>query len=209
MNKPTNTGVMLIICAPSGTGKSTLVRRLTSEFPAFAFSVSCTTRTPRPGEIPGQDYHFLSKEEFIHRRETKYFAEWAEVHGNFYGTPRQATTDLLAQGRDLVFDIDVQGATQLKTNLGRGCFIFVFPPSRAVLEQRLAGRKTDNPQTIARRLAAASTEITASTWFDHWIVNADLDQAYDQLRGIYLAEKTRPQHQHAWREALAIEWGQG
>lgn len=208
MSKPGNTGVMLVICAPSGTGKSTLIHRLTKEFPSFAFSVSCTTRSPRVGETQGQDYHFLSHSEFIHRRAADFFAEWAEVHGNLYGTPRQATMDLLSKGRDLVFDIDVQGAAQLKASLTQGSFIFIFPPSRVILEQRLTDRKTDTPETIARRLAAAATEIAASTWFDHWIVNADLDQAYDQLRAIYLAEKTRPAHQQAWRKTLDAQWGQ-
>ena len=207
MNKTADTGLMLVICAPSGTGKSTLIRRLTAEFPAFAFSISCTTRTPRTGEIDGRDYHFLSQDEFLTRREAGYFAEWAEVHGNFYGTPRQTTEDLLTAGRDLIFDIDVQGAAQVKASMGRGSFVFVFPPSRAALEQRLIGRGTDTPETIARRLAGAKAEIAASSWFDHWIVNDDLNVAYTQLRAIYLAEKTRPAHQGAWRETVTSQWG--
>lgn len=206
MNNAANAGLMLVICAPSGAGKSTLIRRLTKEFPTFAFSISCTTRAPRAGEADGREYHFLTADEFLARRDAGYFAEWAEVHGNFYGTPKQATEDLLAAGRDLIFDIDVQGAAQIKASMGRGSFVFIFPPSRDVLEQRLTGRGTDNPETIARRLAGAKAEIAASAGFDHWIVNDDLDHAYAQLRAVYLAEKTRPAHQAAWRKTVAAQW---
>ena len=201
-------GLMLVISAPSGTGKSTLIRRLTKEFKAFAFSVSCTTRAPRPGEVDGREYHFLTREEFLERRERGFFAEWAEVHGNFYGTPRKATIELLNAGRDIIFDIDVQGARQLKENLGQGCYVFVFPPSREALERRLTGRGTDGPEVIARRLAGARREIGDSHWFDHWIVNDNLDQAYDQLRAVYLAEKTRPAYQQVWRDDLSRQWGE-
>jgi len=203
-----NAGMMLVISAPSGTGKSTLIRRLTAEFKAFAFSISCTTRAPRPGEADGREYHFLTREEFERRRESGYFAEWAEVYGNFYGTPRQATVELLNAGRDIIFDIDVQGARQLKENLGQGCYVFVFPPSREALERRLTGRGTDSPETIARRLAEARKEISDSQWFDYWIVNDDLSKAYEQLRSIYLAEKVRPAYQQAWRDALSRQWGE-
>jgi len=199
-------GMMLVISAPSGTGKSTLIRRLTSEFEGFAFSVSCTTRAPRPGEVDGREYHFLTQEEFLSRRERGFFAEWAEVHGNFYGTPRQAAADLMAAGRDVIFDIDVQGARQLRESMNQGCYVFVFPPSRAALEKRLTGRGTDSSETIARRLANARQEIGDSAWFDHWIVNDDLSLAYDQLRAVYLAEKTRPSYQDAWRRTVCQQW---
>jgi guanylate kinase len=201
-----NTGMILVISAPSGTGKSTLIRRLTAEFKAFAFSVSCTTRAPRPGEMDGREYHFLTRGEFERRREAGFFAEWAEVHGNFYGTPRKATEELLLAGRDVIFDIDVQGARQLKANMGQGCYVFIFPPSREALEMRLTGRGTDSPETIARRLAGAQHEIADSPWFGHWIINDDLSQAYDQLRAVYLAEKTRPEYQKSWSEAFSKQW---
>jgi guanylate kinase len=211
MNSPAetaaNAGMMLVISAPSGTGKSTLIRRLTAEFAAFVFSVSCTTRAPRPGEIDGREYHFLTRVEFEARRAQGFFAEWAEVHGNLYGTPRQATADLLSAGRDVIFDIDVQGARQLKASMGQGCYVFVFPPSREALERRLTGRGTDSAEVVARRLAAAQGEIEDSHWFDHWIVNEDLQLAYDQLRAVYLAEKTRPAYQHAWRREIDRQWG--
>ena len=200
-------GMMLVISAPSGTGKSTLIRRLTAEFSAFAFSVSCTTRAPRPGEVDGREYHFLTREEFEARRGKGFFAEWAEVHGNLYGTPRQTTADLLSAGRDVIFDIDVQGARQLKASMGQGCYVFIFPPSRETLERRLTGRGTDSAEVVARRLAAAQGEVGDSHWFDHWIVNDDLQQAYDRLRAVYLAEKTRPVYQRCWREELDRQWG--
>jgi guanylate kinase len=197
---------MLVISAPSGTGKSTLIRRLTGEFGAFAFSVSCTTRPPRPGEVDGREYHFLSRDDFERRRSEGFFAEWAEVYGNLYGTPRQATMDLLARGRDIVFDIDVQGARQLKESMGQGCYVFIFPPSRETLERRLTGRGTDSPEILARRLAAAQHEIASSPWFDHWVINDDLDAAYQLLRAIYLAEKSRPAYQVSWQAALTRQW---
>lgn len=203
-----NRGMMLVISAPSGTGKSTLIRRLTREFPGFAFSVSCTTRDPRPGEVDGRDYHFLSRDEFISRRDAGFFAEWAEVHGNFYGTPRQATEDLLEQGRDVIFDIDVQGARQLKNSMDQGAYVFVFPPSREELTRRLTGRGTDSADVVARRLANAGREIEASDWFDHWIVNEDLDTAYDQLRAVYIAARTAPVCQQSWRKSFDQSWRQ-
>ncbi len=202
-----NVGMMLVISGPSGTGKSTLIKRLTAEFSAFTFSVSCTTRAPRPGEVDGREYHFLTREEFQRRRDEKYFAEWAEVHDNLYGTPRQTTKDLLAKGRDVIFDIDVQGARQIKNNMGQGCYVFVFPPSREALEKRLTGRGTDSEATIIRRLAAARHEISDSQWFDHWVINDELDSAYQQLRAIYLAEKTRPAYLASWQVALNRQWG--
>lgn len=202
----TNPGLMLIISAPSGAGKSTLIRHLCTEFDNFSFSISCTTRAPRPGEEHGREYFFLTREQFLAQKEQNYFAEWAEVHGNFYGTPRQATQDLLVAGRDVIFDIDVQGAKQLKKNLNQGCYVFIFPPSPEVLEQRLTGRGTDKKAIIERRLHNAQQEIAQSFWFDHWIINDHLPTAQAQLRAIYLAEKTRPAYMHTWRQQIHTQW---
>lgn len=190
MNK--RRGLMLVICAPSGTGKSTLTNRLREEFPRLAFSVSCTTRAPRPGEVEGKDYHFLDRDQFIERRDSGYFAEWAEVHGNFYGTPKQALKDMLNEGRDVLFDIDVQGAAQLRQSMGEGCHVFLFPPSFQTLKDRLLGRGTDADDVVRRRLDNAPGEINEAVKFNAWIVNDDLDIAYDQLRAVYLAEGLRP-----------------
>ncbi|MBU1001438.1 MAG: guanylate kinase [Proteobacteria bacterium] len=190
MNK--RRGLMLVICAPSGTGKSTLTNRLRKEFTRLAFSVSCTTRAPRTGESDGVDYHFLSRDEFIAQRDAGHFAEWAKVHDNFYGTPKQALTEMLDEGRDVLFDIDVQGAAQLRQSMGEGGHVFLFPPSFATLKDRLLGRGTDPGEVVNRRLDNAPGEINQAIHFDYWIVNDDLESAYDQLRAVYLAEGLRP-----------------
>lgn len=185
-------GVVLVVCAPSGTGKTTLVKRLLQEFPHFGYSVSCTTRSPRPGETDGVDYHFLSGEEFEQRRAQGYFAEWAEVYGNFYGTPLPPTLGMLEQGKDVLFEIDVQGAAQLRLTLPAGKYVFILPPSMSVLEERLRGRGSDDEATIARRLANAAREMREAHWFDAWIVNDVLDTAYDELRAAYIAATLAP-----------------
>lgn len=184
-------GLALVVCAPSGAGKTTLVKRMLAEFPGFAYSISYTTRRPRAGEVNGRDYHFVDREEFQKLRDAEFFAEWAEVHGNFYGTPLKPVQDLLAAGKDLLFDIDVQGARQLRGKLA-GVHIFIFPPSRQVLEKRLQGRGADDAQTIARRMKNAAAEINAADAFDVWIVNDDLDLAYAQLRAAYIAAGLKP-----------------
>lgn len=185
-------GIVLVLCAPSGTGKTTLTKRLLAEFSRFAYSISYTTRQPRAGEVHGRDYHFATVEEFTRLRDAGFFAEWAEVHGNFYGTPLQATLDMLRDGRDVIFDIDVQGASQLRGSLRQGCYVFILPPSRAELERRLRARGTDDEPTIQRRLANAAKELDQAHWFNAWIVNEDLDTAYDELRAAYIAATLSP-----------------
>ena len=170
-------GLALVVCAPSGTGKSTLVKKLTAEFGEFEFSVSCTTRAPRHGETDGRDYHFVSHERFQEMIDAEEFAEWAEVHGNFYGTPKLPVRRHLSAGRDVLFDIDVQGAMQLRHTLPDAAFVFILPPSRAELERRLTGRGTDDAEAVARRLANARGELERARAFGHWVVNDDLDEA--------------------------------
>lgn len=184
-------GLSLIVCAPSGAGKTTLIGRLREEFP-LQFSVSCTTRVPRAGEVDGRDYHFLSREEFIAQRDSGLFAEWAEVHGNFYGTPLKPLRERLACGEDMLFDIDVQGAAQLALTLPESRFVFIFPPSLKELEARLRKRGADSEESILLRLANARNEIRQSHWFDAWIINDDLDKAYDELRAFYLSSTLGP-----------------
>ena len=174
-------GLPLVICAPSGAGKSTLIGMLRREFP-LEFSVSCTTRAPREGERDGVDYWFVGSDEFLRRRGEGFFAEWAEVHGNFYGTPLRPVQEMLAAGRDVLFDIDVQGAAQLSLTLPEARFLFILPPSLAELERRLRARGTDSEDSIRTRLANARAEIAQSHWFDALVVNGDLDAAYDRLR---------------------------
>lgn len=185
-------GVVLVVCAASGTGKTTLVKRLLDEFPSFAYSVSCTTRPPREGEVDGKDYHFLSHEDFCERRSQGYFAEWAEVYGNLYGTPLPPILDMINHGKDVLFEIDVQGAAQLRLTLNQPCCIFILPPSMAELEKRLRTRASDDEATIQRRLNNAATEIREAHWFSTWIVNDTLDKAYDQLRATYIAATLNP-----------------
>jgi guanylate kinase len=200
-------GIALVVCAPSGAGKTTLVKRLLAEFSDFAYSISYTTRAPRDGEINGRDYHFVDRETFIGLRNEDFFAEWAEVHGNFYGTPLGPVRELLAAGKDLLFDIDVQGARQLRGKLD-GAHVFIFPPSRAALEQRLKGRGTDSSEVVARRLNNARAEIEAAADFDYWIVNDDLDLAYAHLRSAYLAAGLKPQQRPDLLAALLRGWGE-
>jgi guanylate kinase len=185
-------GLLLVISAPSGTGKSTLISMLRKDFPNLQFSVSYTTRKPRPGEVHGQDYFFVSEDEFLRLKEKNFFAEYALVHNHFYGTPKEMTLKALEQGQDLIFDIDVQGARQLKQNLGLGCYVFIFPPSFEALKERLQKRGTDDQKTIAKRLENARSEISQSHFFDYWIINDDLNKAYAELRSIVVAEKLRP-----------------
>ncbi len=189
---PERSGALLIVCAPSGTGKSTLISRLRKEFSRIAYSVSCTTRAPRGREQDGVDYHFLAREEFLQRRQEGYFAESACVHDNWYGTPLEALGKLLASGRDVVFDIDVQGAAQLRLSMPRGRYVFILPPSLAELERRLRGRGTDAEETILRRLANARMELREANWFDAWIVNDNLERAYEKLRAEYLSATLNP-----------------
>ena len=199
-------GVALVLCAPSGTGKTTLARRLVADFPCFAFSISVTTRQPRPGEIDGKDYHFVSPEAFQTLREQGHFAEWAEVHGNCYGTPLNATRDLLAAGCDMLFDIDVQGAAQLKRTLPQAWFVFLLPPSREALEKRLRGRGSETEESITRRMAAARQEMAQANWFDLWIINDDLESAYADLKAAYKAACLAPDSRPEFVNSLLREW---
>ena len=199
-------GLCLVISAPSGAGKSTLVERLRAEFPHFAYSISCTTRAPRGEEKNGVDYHFLTREEFLTRRDAGYFAEWAEVHGNLYGTPKGPVEEHLQSGRDVLFDIDVQGALQVKSVFPQGLFVFIQPPSRQELERRLRGRGTDSDEAIAKRLGNALGELKQSGKFDYLIVNDDLDAAADELRALDVAGRTRPVNRPGLLEALLAQW---
>lgn len=202
-------GLCLVLSAPSGAGKSTLVARLRAEFPVFAYSISCTTRAPRPGEQDGVHYHFLSREAFISRRDAGFFAEWAEVHGNFYGTPKGPVEDMLAKGQDVLFDIDVQGALQLKQVFAQALYVFILPPSREVLEARLRGRGTESEEVIAKRLTNALGELEAAGHFDYHVVNDDLEEAADELRAIYVAGRARAICRPGLLPGLLAQWGRG
>lgn len=199
-------GQVLVVCAPSGTGKSTLINKLREEFPNFGFSVSYTTREPRSSEQDGREYHFVTREQFIAMRSQGEFCEWAEVHGNLYGTATEPVTTMLDEGKDVLFDIDVQGAKQLKKTFYKGNFIFLLPPSRSELERRLKGRGTDSEESIAKRLANAQGEIAQAEFFDYWIVNDDLEKAYQEFRAVFMAGALKPELRTDVESTILKEW---
>ena len=184
--------LLLIISSPSGAGKTTLCNRLRKEFPDLSFSVSHTTRKPRPNEQDGREYHFVDVTEFRKLAASGAFAEWAEVHGNLYGTSlREIQRAREANASGVLFDIDFQGARQIRAKVPEAVAVFVLPPSLDELERRLRGRGTDDEATVQKRLAKAQKEIENYALFDYLVVNDDLDRAYDRLRGVVLAESAR------------------
>jgi guanylate kinase len=182
---------VFIISAPSGSGKSTLVSRLLREVESLTFSVSFTTRKPRGSEVPGEAYHFIDREEFERRIADQEFLEYAEVFGNYYGTHQDALAIARDQRKDLVLDIDVQGAGQLKERIPDAVSIFILPPSREVLEHRLRARSQDKEEVIRRRLADAAREIRNYKQYDYVLVNNDLDLAAETLKAIVRAERVK------------------
>ena len=182
---------VFIISAPSGSGKSTLVHRLLASHPGLLFSISYTTRPPRPTETNGIDYNFISRKDFEARLARGEFLEYAEVFGNFYGTNRETFESATRQGNDLVLDIDVQGARQLKVAIPQAISIFVLPPSRDVLEQRLRSRSQDSEEVIQRRLRGAAEEVQNYTQYDFVLINRDIDEASTRLASIVEAERLR------------------
>lgn len=197
-------GLALVLSAPSGAGKSTLARMLLKEFPSLDYSISCTTRPMRSGEIHGKDYYFLTREEFETRRSEGDFAEWAEVHGYFYGTPLKPVKKMLSEGKDALFDVDVQGGAQIKNSLPGACLAFILPPSLEELERRLKSRDLDDAATIQRRMLKAADEISQARWYDALILNDDLASAYDNLRAVYLAATLAPGRNQQMLEKLLI-----
>lgn len=183
--------VVYIISAPSGSGKSTLVNRLMQEVPNLCFSISYTTRAPRGHEVPGTSYHFISRDEFEKRLRNDEFLEHAGVFGNYYGTHRSELESARSQGKDLVLDIDVQGAAQLKKSIPDAVTIFVLPPSRLVLEHRLRNRGEDSDEVIRRRLADAAREIRNYCLYDYVLINENIDESARTLESIVRAERAR------------------
>ena len=194
MNEPTvlQPGILLVLSAPSGTGKTTLARRLLSELPDALFSISVTTRQPRGREKDGVDYHFVDVTSFQERIERGDFVEWAEVHGHFYGSPRTVVDEARSRRGVAIFDIDVQGGLAIKRKQPDTVLVFVVPPSLEELERRLRDRGTDAEDTIRRRLLAARSEIERGVAaYDYIIVNDDLEHAYQDLHAIVVAERSR------------------
>ncbi len=183
-------GSLIIVSSPSGAGKTTLTRRLLAELPTIDFSVSYTTRPRRAGELDGVDYHFVDAEHFDRMVASDELAESFVVHGNRYGTAKAPIDAAIARGRDMIFDVDYQGANSLAAQWPADSVrIFILPPDLATLEARLRQRATDAPEVIARRLAKAIEELRQFESYDHLIVNRDLDPAYDLLRSIYLTRR--------------------
>ena len=182
-------GNLYVLAAPSGAGKTTLVRLLLDGQPDVRLSISYTTRPPRPGEESGREYHFVDTSEFRGMIDRHEFLEWAEVHGNFYGTSQKWIADQLAAGSDVLLEIDWQGAQQVRAIFPSAIGIFIMPPSMEELTRRLTGRGTDSSDVIARRLAAAQAEMRHVGEFDYVIINDQLEQALDDLRAVVRASR--------------------
>jgi guanylate kinase len=193
----------LILSSPSGGGKTTIARMLLERRPDVGYSVSCTTRAPRPGERDGKDYYFLSTEDFEARKARGEFAEWAVVHGNLYGTLRQEVTQVLVSGRHVIMDIDVQGARQFAQAFPESVLVFLLPPSTDVLIGRLRARRTEDHGKLLVRLRSAREELREVGGYQYVVVNDDLEQAYNQVASIVDAETVRHRRLPLLDERLA------
>jgi guanylate kinase len=196
------TGMLIVVSAPSGTGKTTVVERLVQIVPGLSLSRSYTSRAARPGEADGVDYNFITRQRFESMIAEDAFLEWADVFGNFYGTAEADTARERASGRDLVLVIDVQGARQVRARCPETVGVFVLPPSYDVLEQRLRGRSKDSEAAMQRRLATARAEIAAFVEYDYVVVNDELDACVQRLHSIVLAERSRLRMMRASAEQI-------
>lgn len=189
-------GLLLVLSSPSGAGKTTLSHRLLAADKALRMSVSVTTRKPRPGEVDGKDYRFIDVAEFERLKAEGDLLEWAHVHGNLYATPKAPVAAALEAGQDVLFDIDWQGARQVKERLGNDVvLVFILPPGGKVLEQRLKARNQDSAEIVARRLAAAGTEILHWLEYDYVIVNTEVEESLAGLTAILAAERLKRERQ--------------
>lgn len=185
-------GILLVLSGPSGAGKGTISRSLVNDCPSLGLSVSATSRPPRSGEQDGVHYHFIGKDVFKEMVDDDQFLEWAEVYGNYYGTPRQFVLDALGQGQDLILEIDIQGALQVKNKIPEAVLVFIAPPSMTELESRLIARGTDVPEEIQKRLNCVASEMSLATRYDYIVINKEVARALGQIRAIITAEKLRP-----------------
>ena len=184
-------GNIIILSAPSGTGKTTILKKVMPELGPISFSISHTTRSPRTGEQNGVDYHFVNKDEFLRLKDQGDFIEWAEVHGNYYGTSMPSILQLQAKGQDVVLDIDIQGARQVRTKLPKASSIFIIPPSWEEQEKRLRGRGTDDDETIKLRLNNAKEELSDIDLYDYVVVNDTIDEAAMMFKSIILTLRAK------------------
>lgn len=204
-NESSPRGTLYIVSAPSGAGKTSLVRALLQSTPDLVVSVSHTTRAPRPGEVDGRDYHFIDLPAFERMVADKAFVEHARVFGNCYGTSRSATLDRLRAGSDVILEIDWQGARQVRAAMPEALSIFIVPPSRQALEERLRGRRQDSEEVIARRMRDAVNEMRHYDEYDFLVVNDHFETALNELRAILLAHRLRREPQAARHRALLGE----
>lgn len=185
-------GILFIVSAPSGAGKTSLCKEVIKYVPNLQHSISYTTRAARPGEVNGDDYHFISVKEFKRMIEADAFIEWAIVHGNYYGTARKELTEMLNRGVDIILDIDSQGAMQIKKRFNNnGVFIYVLPPSFEDLQYRLQVRKGDSPEEILRRLKIASEEVKNYRMYEYLVINDDFHMAIERLKAIIISARIK------------------
>lgn len=189
--RPADRGVLFVVSGPSGAGKSTLIEHLRREIPHLGFSVSATTRPPRPGDVDGQTYHFLTDAEFEARIAEGALYEYAQVYGRWYGTPRAGVDAMLGEGRSVVLDIDVQGSAQVRRLAPDAVHVFILPPDMATLASRLNGRGTDAQDVVARRLSDAGEQLRGATTYDYLVLNDDLESAKNEIEAIFVAETAR------------------
>jgi len=192
MSQP-RTGLLIVISGPSGVGKDTVLRRLFELEPRLKYSVSYTTRPPRPGEVDGQSYSFVSESEFLHLIEQREFLEWARVYDHYYGTSRRRVEEALVRGEDIILKIDVQGATFVRKRRPDGLFIFITPPSTEELLSRLTGRNTESPQALALRQKEALIELGLAKDYEHVVCNRDVDQTANEILAMIATEHARRQ----------------
>jgi len=184
-------GILFVVSAPSGAGKTTLCKGITDSLENLTHSISYTTRKPRPGETDGRDYYFVTADRFRDMAEAGDFAEYAEVHTNLYGTSKRVLDDMIKEGVDVILDIDTQGARQIKAHFATAVFVFIMPPSMAILEERLRNRKSDREDEIRKRMQRAVDEIRDYGLYDYIVVNRDFERALSELRSIVVAERCR------------------
>ncbi len=184
-------GLLIVLSGPSGAGKGTICGVLREQMPNLVYSVSMTTREPRKGEVEGVNYFFRSVEEFEALLKEDAFLEYAKVYDNYYGTPKKHVLDLINEGKNIILEIDIQGAMKVKENFSNGVFIYIVPPSLDLLSKRLRNRGTDTREVIDRRLSLASSELALAHRYDYIVVNDELDDAVDRVRSILLAESCK------------------
>jgi guanylate kinase len=197
-------GILIVLSGPSGTGKGTICKELLAQNSNLYYSISATTRPARPGEVNGVNYWFIAPDEFRTMVEQDELLEWAEVYGNYYGTPRRWVADTLRSGHDVVLEIDTQGAMQIKKKFPEGVFVFIVPPSLKELEDRIVKRGADSPAVIAKRLGCVQDELGFARQYDYAVVNDEVATATAKIAAIILAEKCRMERNSDLIEAIGI-----